>query len=62
MNDSLEKYKNSTEIPDEVYDRIFYVQDNINDEIKPKLFRVQSYGEINIRPTDALKSTYCTTI
>lgn len=56
MNENLEKYKNSIEIPDEVYDSIFFVQDNINDEIKPKLFRIQSYGDISIKPTDALKS------
>lgn len=55
MKDSLERSKNLTEVPDEVYDNIFSVQDNINDEIKPKLLRVQSYGELSIRPADILK-------
>lgn len=56
MNESLERYKNSMEIPDDAYERMFYVQDNINDEIKPKLMKIKNYGEINIKPADEMKS------
>ena len=56
MNETLERNKNSIEIPDNVYDSMFYVQDNINDEIKPKLSRIKNYDDINIKPIDELKS------
>lgn len=56
MNETLKKYKNSIELPDQVYDDIFWVHDNINDELKPKLNKIQNYGEISLRPDDELKS------
>lgn len=58
MNEALKKYKNSTEIPDDLYDNIFSVQDNINDELKPKLIKVQSYGDIGLHPHDESKSEH----
>lgn len=58
MNEALIKYRNSTEIPDDLYDTIFSIQDNINDELKAKLIKVQGYGEIGLRPDDESKSKF----
>lgn len=58
INDVVKKYWNVTEIPDSLYDSIFSVQDNIHDELKPKLNKLLGYGDVGLRPADEFKSQY----
>lgn len=45
-----------TEIPDSLYDSIFSIQDNIHEELKPKLNKLLGYGDVGLRPADEFKS------
>lgn len=52
----MKKYSNISGILDTLFDSIFEVQDKIHDELKPKLNKLQGYGDMGLHPADEFKS------
>lgn len=58
ISDTLSRNKSAIEVEDDVLDSIFNIQDKIVDDLRPKLRKVQGYGEIGSGLNDELQGLY----